>query len=69
MSRPNIFITNDDGIFSSGIYALWEVAKSISNTIVVAPESQQSATSHALTLSRSLTIKEIKRSNGFQGWG
>ena len=39
-----ILITNDDGIFSSGIYALWEVAKEFGSVYVVAPNSQKSAT-------------------------
>ena len=69
MKKPNILITNDDGIFSSGIFALWEVVNNISDVTVVAPKSQQSATSHALTLSKPLRITSIKRSDGFKGWG
>ena len=69
MKKPNILITNDDGIFSQGIFTLWQAVKNISNTIIVAPKSQQSATSHALTLSKPLKISDIKRSNGFHGWG
>tara|TARA_B100001250_G_scaffold412829_1_gene445110 strand:- start:105 stop:872 length:768 start_codon:yes stop_codon:yes gene_type:complete len=69
MKKPNILITNDDGIFSSGIYALWEVVKSISKTIIVAPKSQQSAKSHAITISKLLRVNHVKKSNGFEGWG
>ena len=52
MKKPNIMLTNDDGIFSSGIYALWEIVNSISNAFVIAPINEQSAMSHALTLSK-----------------
>ena len=65
MKKPNILITNDDGIFSSGIFALWEVVNPISNVSVIAPKNQQSAMSHALTLSRPLRVERIKRVNEF----
>ena len=39
--KLKILITNDDGIFSSGIYALWEVAKEFGSVYVVAPNSQK----------------------------
>ena len=62
-----ILITNDDGIFSSGIYALWEVAKEFGSVYVVAPNSQKSATGHSITISKPLFIDKIKRKNGFEG--
>ena len=63
----NILITNDDGIFSSGIYALWEVAKEFGSVYVVAPNTQKSATGHSITISKPLFIDKIKRRNGFEG--
>ena len=68
MNKPNILITNDDGIFSSGIFALWEVVNPISNVFVIAPKNQQSAMSHALTLSKPLRAERVKRVNEFKGW-
>ena len=62
-----ILITNDDGIFSSGIYALWEVAKEFGNVYVIAPDSQKSAVGHGITISRPLFVDKIKRRNGFEG--
>ena len=62
-----ILITNDDGIFSSGIYALWEVAKEFGSVYVVAPNSQKSATGHSITISKPLFVDKIKRKNGFEG--
>ena len=62
-----ILITNDDGIFSSGIYALWEVAKEFGSVYVVAPNSQKSATGHSITISKPLFVDNIKRRNGFEG--
>ena len=62
-----ILITNDDGIFSSGIYALWEVAKEFGSVYVVAPNSQKSATGHSITISKPIFVDKIKRRNGFEG--
>ena len=62
-----ILITNDDGIFSSGIYALWEVAKEFGSVYIVAPNSQKSATGHSITISKPLFVDKIKRRNGFEG--
>ena len=47
----NILITNDDGIDSPGIAALAHALKRIGNVIVIAPDRQQSAVGHALTVS------------------
>ena len=62
-----ILITNDDGIFSSGLYALWEVAKEFGSVYVVAPHSQQSAAGHRITISKPIFVEKVKRRNGFEG--
>ena len=62
-----ILVTNDDGILSSGIYALWEVAKEFGSVYVVAPNSQKSAAGHSITISKPLFVDKIKRRNGFEG--
>ena len=54
-----ILITNDDGIFSSGIYALWEVAKEFGSVYVVAPDSQKSAAGHSITISKPLFVNSV----------
>ena len=68
MIKPKILITNDDGISSRGIYALWEAMNDIGETFIAAPSSEQSASSHSLTLSSPLRVKILKRKNGFKGW-
>lgn len=68
MSQPSILISNDDGIYSEGIYALWESMQDIGETIVVAPNTEKSAVGHAITLSDPIRIEEIKRSGGFEGY-
>ena len=59
MSQPSILISNDDGIYSDGIYALWESMSEIGNTIVVAPNTEKSAVGHAITLSDPIRIEEV----------
>ena len=68
MGKNQILITNDDGIFSPGIYALWEAMQEIGETIVVAPESEQSSVSNAITILDPVRVKLIKRNGGFKGY-
>ncbi|GBD39224.1 5'-nucleotidase SurE [bacterium HR37] len=56
-----ILISNDDGINSEGLYALYEALKDLGEVFVVAPDRDQSASSHALTLHRPLRIEEISK--------
>jgi 5'/3'-nucleotidase len=58
MSR--ILVTNDDGIYSEGIRKLAEALKKVGDVIIVAPDREQSAASHALTLNRPLRLLQIE---------
>ena len=42
--------TNDDGILAHGLECLIEAAEPLGDVYVVAPDREQSATSHSLTL-------------------
>lgn len=53
-----ILITNDDGIRAEGLIALEANLAPLGRVVTVAPENEQSATSHAITLDRPLRIKE-----------
>lgn len=68
MKKPTILISNDDGIFAPGIFALWEAMSEIGHVIVVAPSVEKSAVGHAITVSNPLRIEEVKRKNGFTGF-
>lgn len=54
-----ILVSNDDGIHAAGIRALVKALEPIGEVTVMAPLTEQSATSHALTLHRPLRIQEI----------
>ncbi|GAB5466407.1 MAG: 5'/3'-nucleotidase SurE [Candidatus Kapaibacteriales bacterium] len=64
----NILISNDDGIDSPGIYALAIELKKIANVTVVAPDRQQSAMGHALTISRPLRVTPFNRNGELFGY-
>jgi 5'-nucleotidase len=53
-----ILITNDDGIRAEGLMTLEKSLAPLGRVVTVAPEIEQSATSHAITLDRPLRIKE-----------
>jgi 5'-nucleotidase len=50
----NILVSNDDGIFAPGIALLADVCREVGAVTVVAPDREQSGTSHSLTLHRPL---------------
>ena len=55
-----ILISNDDGILAPGLKALERIARTLSKDVwVVAPETEQSAASHSLTLHRPLSLRRI----------
>ncbi|MCK4539490.1 MAG: 5'/3'-nucleotidase SurE [Candidatus Krumholzibacteria bacterium] len=56
--EKTILITNDDGIRASGLETLESSLSGLGKIILVAPENEQSATSHAITLDRPLRIKK-----------
>ena len=57
---PRILVSNDDGIDSAGIAALVEAVSPLGEVWVVAPETEQSAASHSLSLHRPLRIREYR---------
>jgi 5'-nucleotidase len=50
MSRPLIFITNDDSLLARGIAALVEAARPFGDIVVIAPDKPQSGMGHAITI-------------------
>jgi 5'-nucleotidase len=55
-----ILVTNDDGIYAPGLWALVEELKRTAEVIVVAPDREQSATGTSVTLSRPLRVNRIR---------
>src|SRR5436189_4751239 len=57
---PRILVTNDDGIYSEGLRKLATVCRQFGDVTIVAPDREQSAASHALTLNRPLRLMQIE---------
>ena len=55
----NILLTNDDGVYAPGLAALYQELKQLGKVVVVAPESEQSAVGHAITLINPLRVREV----------
>jgi len=55
----DILVTNDDGILAEGLLALRRALEPLGRLWVVAPEQEQSAASHALTLHRPLRMRRV----------
>lgn len=51
-----ILLTNDDGIMAPGIQALWRELAGLGEVTVVAPDSERSATSQAITVHHPIRV-------------
>jgi 5'-nucleotidase len=58
--RPLVLVSNDDGVASPGLLVLREALLGWADVIVVAPETEQSATSHSLSLHRPLRSRRVE---------
>jgi 5'-nucleotidase len=56
----NILISNDDGIYSDGLYELAKRMNGVGKVTVVAPDKEQSAIGHAITMHQPLRCRKIK---------
>ena len=60
LSEARILLSNDDGISAPGLAVLERIARQLSDDVwVVAPETEQSAASHSLTLHLPLRLRQI----------
>ncbi len=60
MAKPFILVTNDDGIHARGLALLAEALEPVGDVWVYAPEREQSAVGHGVSLRRPLRVEEIK---------
>ena len=58
--RPLILVSNDDGVAAAGIVALREALASFADVYTVAPQLEQSAKSHSITLHHPLRFHEVE---------
>lgn len=66
--KLNILVSNDDGIDAPGLFVLVQELKKIGDVVVVAPDKQQSAVGHAITMNFPLRAKEVRKNGIFFGY-
>jgi 5'-nucleotidase len=58
--RPLVLLSNDDGYASPGIRTMREALAGHAEVITLAPETEQSASSHSLSLHRPLRLRSVE---------
>jgi 5'-nucleotidase len=58
LNMTRILVSNDDGINSEGLHKLVEALRCLGEVVAVAPDREQSASSHSLTMHRPLRLRE-----------
>ncbi len=53
-----VLVTNDDGVQAPGLRALFDAVRHLGRAVIVAPEQDRSAVSHALTMNRPLRVRQ-----------
>ncbi len=68
-NRPLILLTNDDGIHAEGLRKLTSAAAKLGRVRIVAPENEQSAVGHSITLYDPIKAHEVTKDGHFYGYG
>ncbi len=63
-----VLLTNDDGIYAPGLWALYKELEKDYELDVVAPDSEMSAVGHAITLASPLRVHVVRRNGAFFGY-
>ena len=66
--KLNILITNDDGIYASGLWALHRALSPRHRVTVIAPDRERSAVGHGITLHQPIRATQIIANGGERGW-
>jgi len=64
----SILITNDDGIEENSMLVLSQALSEINKTIIVAPDSQKSASAHAISITENLKVKKFYKNDKWLGY-
>ncbi len=68
MTRPNILITNDDGIHAPGIKHIWEALSDIADITIVAPLSEKSGSGLGTTITKPLQFRPVDWEKETPAW-
>src|SRR5438045_6639437 len=59
-----ILLTNDDGVQSDGLFALWAALSPIHEVAIIAPDRNWSISGHNRTMDRPLRVVEVELGDG-----
>lgn len=62
-----ILLTNDDGIYAQGLWAMYSRLAEDHHVVVVAPDREKSASSHSITLHEPLRVMKLMVHNRYEG--
>jgi 5'-nucleotidase len=68
-NRPLVLLTNDDGIHAEGLRQLRIAAENVGSVVISAPENEQTAVGHAITLYDPVRVHEVSKNGTFYGYG
>ena len=60
----HILVTNDDGVFAPGLFALVQEMRKLGKVSILAPDRNWSGGGHVKTLDRALRVKEVRLADG-----
>ena len=63
-----ILLCNDDGFNADGLRTLYRELSKEDEVIIVAPETEQSAMGHAITLTQPLKVRKVEEEGRFIGY-
>ncbi len=63
-----IVLSNDDGFNAEGLRVLRDEVAKVADVVIVAPESEQSAVGHAITLALPLKVRQVVENGEFIGY-
>lgn len=66
---PLILLTNDDGIHADGLRHLKTAVAKLGKVWIVAPELEQNAVGHSITLHDPIRVREVRRDGETYGFG
>ena len=67
-TSKNILITNDDGIYAEGLWAVYQQLAEQYRVTVVAPDRERSAIGHAITLNEPIRVTKTTINGGYSGF-
>lgn len=66
MTKPQILITNDDGIHAKGLRYLISIMRKIGDVLVVASKESNSGQGHAITVRAPLRLEKVCEEEGYR---